>query len=75
MDNFDKLLNLEKETKKLFDKLGVKYLTRDDLLICDYVLNQLVNIDVSKIDYGRRISLDELIEKSLLEIKVFLEMY
>lgn len=67
----EQLLNLERESKKQMDKMNVNYLSREDFFICEYVLDQLVNIDIDKINYGNSISIDELIRRSLDEIKVF----
>ena len=71
MDDLEKIVKLQRESKKQIDKMKVDYLSNEDFLICDYLLDQLVNIDVSNINYGKIISLDELVEKSLTEIKIF----
>ena len=69
MDNLEEIVKLQRESKKQIDKMKVDYFSNEDYLICEYVSDQLVNIDISQINYGKIVSLNELIEKSLEEIK------
>lgn len=64
-------MKLERESKKYMDKMNINYLSKEDFLICEYVIDQLVNIDVDNIYYGKSILINELKEKSLEEIKIF----
>lgn len=71
MEDFAQIMELQKDAKKQIDRVKMNYLSNKDFLICDYVLKQLVNIDVSKIDRGKRISLETMVEKSIEEMKIF----
>lgn len=54
--------------RKVHDNLGLKYLDKVDLEICNYVLDQLFLIDVDKINLGDEISVDELVDIALNEL-------
>ena len=68
MDNFVKKFE---EEKRMYDILKINYLCDEDIDVCNYVSNRLCNFNIGRINYGSVISYDELISKSLLELRIF----
>ena len=68
---FEDFFEQQYNEQKQVDNMGMNYLFNDDILVCNYVSNQLQNMNCSNINCGKSVSLDELIDKTLDEIKIF----
>lgn len=68
---FEEILQEQYENQKQVDAMGMNYLYDEDVEVCSYVFNQLQGLNVSCVNSGRNISIDELINRTLNEIKVF----
>jgi len=66
-----KILKQKLEEKKLFDLLDMNTFSFTDIEVCNYVSSQIPFIDVDGVYVGKNISLEELREKSLEELKLF----
>lgn len=69
LDNEKKKMYVEE--KNIFDMLKSYYLFDEDVEICNYVTNQLPYIELEPVFLGKDISLNELINMSLEEMRVF----
>lgn len=67
----DELLQVYGEMKSSFDNLKVHYHFDEDMEVCNYVISQLCDFDISTINYGSVISYDELVSRSMLELRMF----
>lgn len=67
---FEEMLREQYENQKQVDSIGMNYLYDEDVEVCSYVFNQLQGLNVSLINSGRNISLNELIDGTLNELKV-----
>lgn len=70
---FEEIMQQEREDKRIVDGLGVPYLKNEDIEVCNYVSEQLSSITISKnsINFGRNMSLEELLTNSVLELSIF----
>lgn len=71
MEDFKKLCNFMMSEKMISDTLKLNYLNYNDLKVCYYVTSQLSHIDNFTVRKGRIISLKNMKEKSLEEIRTF----
>ena len=67
----DELIEAYGEIKQSFDDLKVHYHFDKDIEICNYVVSQLSGFDITTINYGSVISYDELVSRSMLELRIF----
>lgn len=57
--------------KEKTDTMKMNYLSSEDINVCHYVVNQLPYIEIESFETGKLITVDELIEHSLNEVKIF----
>jgi hypothetical protein len=55
--------------RKINDAFGIKQLDMIDLEVCNYVINQMIPMDIDKINMGRKINALDLVEIGLRELE------
>ena len=68
---FEEMLKEQRRKQINDDSLYLNYLCDKDVLVCNYVVNQLFNIEVGKINSVCEISIDKLFDEILNETKLF----
>ena len=71
MEDFKSLCDFMMPEKLISDILKLNYLGDDDLRVCYYVISQLFHIDNFIMRKGKIISLKNMKEKSLEEVRIF----
>ena len=67
----DELIEVFGEEKRNVDSLKMNYFFDEDVDVCDYVYAQVSNFDIGTINYGEAISFDELVFRSVEELRIF----
>ena len=70
---FNEIMDEQRIDKRIIDDLGIPYLDYEDMEVCDYVSDELSKVSLanSHIKPGKKISYDEMVEKSLDELSIF----